>query len=112
MRRTGAPQPSRYLQLLNLRITVGCKIINMLCHSTADFDELSAESNRVDEVLEQFRRYVRDYERVVAAEQRRFHVPGLTRPGNDHEQPCAFCNAAEATSASDILEALSVVRAA
>ena len=95
---------SRYQNLLQLRIRAGCRVIDALCHAQVDLAELLAESHLLEDQLEGYKRYRRDYVlAVLAAEQARFHVPGINRPDDAHVNPCLPCQA-EACQASPAAE--------
>ena len=84
-----------YARLLGLRLTAGRQLIDELCHGVHAVDWLYQECTRLDDMLEQFTWYQRDYdEHVVAAEVRRFHTPGHTRATDDEQIPCSLCRKA------------------
>lgn len=90
----------RYRQQLNLRVTLGCRLIDALSHSEYEgLSRLHDECTGLDEVLEQSWRYRQDYPAVVlVAEEQRYHTPGVTRAHDDWERPCSWCRR-EASSA-------------
>lgn len=95
---------SRYQNLLQLRIRAGCRVIDALCHAQADLAELLTESNLLEDQLEGYKRYRRDYLlEVLPSEEARFHVPGINRPRDAQVTPCQPCQA-EASQASTTAE--------
>jgi hypothetical protein len=94
----------RYRQLLSLRVTLGCRLIDALSHTQHEgLSRLHDECTVLDQALEQSWRYRRDYLAVVlAAEERRFHTPGITRASDDLVRPCSWCRREAAAAPSGI----------
>ena len=92
-RKPTALAQERYEQQLELRITLGCLLIDALSHGQHDgLAHLHDECSVLEESLEALWRFRRDYpERVISAEVRRVHSPGVTRPADDEEHPCVWC---------------------
>lgn len=69
-------------------------MIDALCHAETDLACLHVESNLLEDKLEGHPRYRRDRDLLVhPAEERRFHVPGLTQPADGFARPCLLCRA-------------------
>lgn len=83
----------RYRRLLDLRVDLGCRVIDALVHGEHDgLSHLYAQCNELDEMLERQAKYRRDYpEIVLVVEDGRYHEAGRTLPRDSRTRPCAWC---------------------
>lgn len=83
----------RYRRLLDLRVDLGCRVVDALVHGQHDgLSRLFEQCDDLDETLETHAKYDRDYvEVVLVAEERRYHAAGQTLPDDSRTRPCTWC---------------------